>query len=81
MLRKVTHCAGRILANTRPHQLYWGDGGMGPALNASGGWPYPKDLMKLLKTPSFCAAVQCAAICNQCVIEQVAYGITTIILH
>ena len=25
MLCKVTHCAGRILANTRPHQLCWGD--------------------------------------------------------
>ena len=24
MLRKVTHCAGRILAHTRPHQLHWG---------------------------------------------------------
>ena len=22
---KVTHCAGRVLANTRPHQLRWGD--------------------------------------------------------
>ena len=25
MLCKVTHCAGCILANTRPHQLCWGD--------------------------------------------------------
>ena len=25
MLCKVTHCAGCILANTRPHQLHWGD--------------------------------------------------------
>ena len=24
MLRKVTHCAGRVLAHTRPHQLHWG---------------------------------------------------------
>ena len=23
MLRKVTHCAGRVSANTRPHQLRW----------------------------------------------------------
>ena len=22
---KVTHCTGRISANTRPHQLRWGD--------------------------------------------------------
>ena len=25
MLCKVSHCAGRVLANTRPHQLCWGD--------------------------------------------------------
>ena len=25
MLCKVTHCAGRVSANTRPHQLRWGD--------------------------------------------------------
>jgi len=25
MLCKVTHCAGRVSANTRPHQLHWGD--------------------------------------------------------
>ena len=25
MLCKVTHCAGHVSANTRPHQLYWGD--------------------------------------------------------
>ena len=24
MLCTVTHCAGRVLANTRPHHLYWG---------------------------------------------------------
>ena len=25
MLCKVTHCAGHILANTRPRQLHWCD--------------------------------------------------------
>ena len=25
MLRKVTHCIRYISANTRPHQLHWGD--------------------------------------------------------
>ena len=25
MLHKVTHCAGPVSANTRPHQLRWGD--------------------------------------------------------
>ena len=29
MLRKVTHCTGCVLANTRPHQLCWGDREMG----------------------------------------------------
>ena len=31
MLCKVTHCAGRVSANTRPHQLHWGDREMGTA--------------------------------------------------
>ena len=31
MLCKVTHCAGRVSANTRPHQLCWGDREMGTA--------------------------------------------------
>ena len=26
MLHKVTHCTGRVLADTRPYQLHWGDG-------------------------------------------------------
>ena len=29
MLCKVTHCAGCVLANTRPHQLHLGDWEMG----------------------------------------------------
>ena len=33
MLYKVTHCAGRILANTRPHQLRWGDQEMRTAMD------------------------------------------------
>ena len=32
MLCKVTHCAGRVSANTRPHQLHWGDREMGTAI-------------------------------------------------
>ena len=35
MLCKVTHCAGCILANTRPHQLHWGDQEMGTAISWS----------------------------------------------
>ena len=33
MLYKVTHCAGRVLANTRPHQLRWGEWEMGTAIS------------------------------------------------
>ena len=32
---KVTHCAGRVLANTRPHQLCWGDWDMGTAISCT----------------------------------------------
>ena len=35
MLCKVTHCAGRVLANTRPHQLRWGDREMGTAISCT----------------------------------------------
>ena len=35
MLRKVTHCAGRVSANTRPHQLRWGDREMGTAISCT----------------------------------------------
>ena len=33
MLCKLTHCAGRTLANTRPHQLCWGNWEMGTAIS------------------------------------------------
>ena len=33
MLCEVTHCAGRVSANTRPHQLRWGDREMGTAIS------------------------------------------------
>ena len=35
MLCKVTHCAGRVSANTRPHQLRWGDREMGTAISCT----------------------------------------------
>ena len=35
MLRRVTHCAGRISANTRPHQLRWGDREIGTAISCT----------------------------------------------
>ena len=33
MLCKVTHCAGHVSANTRPHQLCLGDREMGTAMD------------------------------------------------
>ena len=35
MLRKVTHCAGHVSANARPHQLRWGDREMGTAISCT----------------------------------------------
>ena len=35
MLCKVTHCTGRISANTRPHQQHWGDREMGTAISCT----------------------------------------------
>ena len=35
MLCKVTYCAGRVSANTRPHQLRWGDREMGTAISCT----------------------------------------------
>ena len=35
MLCKVTHCAGHVSANTRPHQLCWGDWEMGTSVSCT----------------------------------------------
>ena len=35
MLCKVHHCAGHVLANTRLHQLCWGDWEMGTAVSCA----------------------------------------------
>ena len=32
---QVTHCAGHILANCRPHQLRWSDWEMGTAISCT----------------------------------------------
>ena len=34
-LDKVTHCAGRILADTRPHHLHWGEQEMGTVISCT----------------------------------------------
>ena len=35
MVYKVTHCTGHVFANTRPHQLCWGDQEMGTAISCT----------------------------------------------
>ena len=50
MLRKVTHCAGRVSANTRPHQLRWGDWEMGTAISCTK-WSQVAGLIQKLETP------------------------------
>ena len=51
MLRKVTHCAGRVLANTRPHQLCWGDREMGTAISCIECSQVAGLIQKLVETP------------------------------
>ena len=51
MLRKVTHCAGRVSANTRPHQLRWGDREMGTAISCTKCSQVAGFIQKLVETP------------------------------
>ena len=51
MLRKVTHCAGRVSANTRPHQLRWGDREMGTAISCTKCSQVAGLIQKLVETP------------------------------
>ena len=63
MLYKVTHCAGRVSANTRPHQLHWGDREMGTAISCTEcSQPYSKIGKESSKAPSLRAAVLRAAV-------------------
>ena len=51
MLRKVTHCAGRVSANTRPHQLRWGGWEMGTAISCTKCSQVAGLIQKLVETP------------------------------
>ena len=61
MLCKVTHCAGHVSANTRPHQLHWGDREMGTAISCIECSQVADLILKggreFLKAPSLRAAV------------------------
>ena len=75
MLRKVTHCAGRVSANTRPHQLCWGDREMGTAISCTKCSQVAGLIQKLVETPrsskapSLLAAVLRAAVLCAAVFE------------
>ena len=51
MLRKVTHCAVRVSATTRPHQLCWGDQEMGTAISCTECSQVAGLIQKLVETP------------------------------
>ena len=51
MLRKVTHCAGRVSANARPHQLCWGDWEMGTAISCTECSQVAGLIQNLVETP------------------------------
>ena len=51
MLCKVTHCAGCVSANTRPHQLHWGDWEMGTAISCTECSQVAGLIQKLVETP------------------------------
>ena len=51
MLCKVTHYAGRVSANTRPHQLRWGDQEMGTAISCTKCSQVAGLIQKLVETP------------------------------
>ena len=64
MLCKVTPCTGRFSANTRPHQLCWGDWEKGTAISCSQVAGLIQKVGKSSsKELSLCAAVLCAAAC------------------
>ena len=51
MLCKVTHCAGHISANTRPHQLRWGDREMGTTISCTECSQVADLIQKSVETP------------------------------
>ena len=65
MLCKVTHCAGRISANTRPHQLRWGDREMGTAISCTECSQVAGLIQKSVETPIFESTVSSCS-CSSC---------------
>ena len=67
MLCKVTHCAGHVSANTKPHQLRWGDQEMGTAISYTECSQVAVLIQKSPKTPckapSLSAAILRADVC------------------
>ena len=51
MLYKVTHCAERVSANIRPHQLCWGDRKMGTPISCIEGSQMAGLIQKVVENP------------------------------
>ena len=66
MLYKVTHCAERVSANIRPHQLCWGDRKMGTPISCIEGSQMAGLIQKVVENPrkhrlSMCLWSECEA--------------------
>ena len=84
MLCKVTHCAGRVSANTRPHQLRWGDREMGTAIISCVECSQVAGLIQKVgrdsskSTVSSCSCPSCSCPSCSCLsFEDLAYACTT----
>ena len=69
MLCKVTHCTGRVLANTRPHQLRWGDREMGTAISCIKCSQVAGLIQKVGGIVSSCNCTSCSCLSFEIVID------------
>ena len=74
MLCKVTHCTGPVSANTKPHQLHWGDRtavSSSKCSQVAGLHAVGRDVSK---AASLCVAVHCSCVqlyaCGVCLEEE-----------
>ena len=67
MLCKVTHCEGRISANTRPHQLCWGDREMETATSCTKCSQVAGLIKKVGRISSEVSSLRAAVFCSKIV--------------
>ena len=72
MLCKVTHCAGRVSAITRPHQLLWSDREMGTAILCAKCSQVAGLIKKVGRSSSKASSLR-AAVLNYCVLFGVQF--------